>query len=77
MYGEKGKQSDTISLNDRPADVSSLMAQAMTAMKAGSAEPAKASPVPQIEAAVTKKAPVEDLKDEDDQEIPYELDTKP
>jgi hypothetical protein len=31
-------------------------AQAMTAMKAVSAEPTKASPVPQIEAAVTKSS---------------------
>jgi regulator of protease activity HflC (stomatin/prohibitin superfamily) len=53
MYGEMGKQSNTILFNDRPADVSSLMAQAMTAMKAVSAEP-KASPVPQIEAATKK-----------------------
>jgi regulator of protease activity HflC (stomatin/prohibitin superfamily) len=32
MYGEMGKQSNTILFNERPADVSSLMAQAMTAM---------------------------------------------
>jgi regulator of protease activity HflC (stomatin/prohibitin superfamily) len=74
MYGEMGSKSNTILFNDRPADVSSLMAQAMTAMKAVSAEPAQASPVPQIEAAAKKKAPVEDLKDEDDEEVPFELD---
>jgi regulator of protease activity HflC (stomatin/prohibitin superfamily) len=34
MYGEMGKQSNTILFNDRPADVTSLMAQAMLAMKA-------------------------------------------
>jgi regulator of protease activity HflC (stomatin/prohibitin superfamily) len=40
MYGEMGKQSNTILFNDRPADVSSLMVQAMTAMKAvGGPEP--------------------------------------
>ena len=33
MYGEMGKQSNTILFNERPADVSALMAQAMTAMK--------------------------------------------
>lgn len=33
MYGEMGKQSNTILFNDRPADVSALMVQAMTAMK--------------------------------------------
>jgi regulator of protease activity HflC (stomatin/prohibitin superfamily) len=81
MYGEMGSQSNTILFNDRPADVSSLMAQAMTAMKAVSGEPVKSKPVAQIEATATKKAPVEDLKDEVhedslDEEIPYELDKK-
>ena len=33
MYGEMGKQSNTILFNDRPADVNALMVQAMTAMK--------------------------------------------
>lgn len=33
MYGEMGKESNTILFNERPADVSSLMAQAMAAMK--------------------------------------------
>lgn len=33
MYGEMGKQSNTILFNERPADVSALMAQAMAAMK--------------------------------------------
>ena len=33
MYGEMGKQSNTILFNERPADVSALMAQAMTAMR--------------------------------------------
>ena len=34
MYGEMGKQSNTILFNDRPADVNALLAQAMTAMQA-------------------------------------------
>lgn len=34
MYGEMGKQSNTILFNDRPADMNSLLAQAATAMKA-------------------------------------------
>lgn len=34
MYGEMGKQSNTMIFNDRPADVSALMAQAVTAMNA-------------------------------------------
>jgi regulator of protease activity HflC (stomatin/prohibitin superfamily) len=34
MYGEMGKQSNTILFNDRPADVTALMTQAMTAMRA-------------------------------------------
>jgi regulator of protease activity HflC (stomatin/prohibitin superfamily) len=83
MYGEMGKQSNTILFNDRPADVSSLMAQAMTAMKAVSAEPTtQQKPVAQIEAAAaaSKKAPVKDLEDEvhleeiPEEELPYELD---
>lgn len=34
MYGEMGKQSNTIMFNDRPADMNSLLAQAATAIKA-------------------------------------------
>lgn len=34
MYGEMGKQSNTMIFNDRPADVSALLTQAVTAMKA-------------------------------------------
>jgi regulator of protease activity HflC (stomatin/prohibitin superfamily) len=33
MYGEMGKQSNTILFNDRPADVSALLAQAMVTLK--------------------------------------------
>ncbi|EEC51080.1 predicted protein [Phaeodactylum tricornutum CCAP 1055/1] len=33
MYGEMGKESNTILFNERPADVTALMTQAMTAMK--------------------------------------------
>jgi regulator of protease activity HflC (stomatin/prohibitin superfamily) len=42
MYGEMGKQSNTILFNERPADVSALMAQAMTAMQVvGNVNPTK------------------------------------
>lgn len=34
MYGEMGKQSNTMIFNERPADVSALLAQAVTAMNA-------------------------------------------
>lgn len=34
MYGEMGKQSNTILFNERPADVNALLAQAVTAMQA-------------------------------------------
>jgi regulator of protease activity HflC (stomatin/prohibitin superfamily) len=34
MYGEMGSKSNTILFNDRPADVSALLAQAVTVMKA-------------------------------------------
>lgn len=33
MYGEMGKQSNTILFNDKPADVSALLAQAVTAIQ--------------------------------------------
>jgi regulator of protease activity HflC (stomatin/prohibitin superfamily) len=33
MYGEMGKQSNTILFNDRPADISALLAQAMVTLK--------------------------------------------
>jgi regulator of protease activity HflC (stomatin/prohibitin superfamily) len=64
MYGEMGKQSNTILFNDRPADVSSLMVQAMLAMKAVSGPETTAAPMAMLEAKATKKAPVEDLTDE-------------
>lgn len=34
MYGEMGKESNTMIFNERPADVSALLAQAVTAMQA-------------------------------------------
>jgi regulator of protease activity HflC (stomatin/prohibitin superfamily) len=37
MYGEMGKQSNTILFNERPADVNALLTQAVTAMQAASA----------------------------------------
>lgn len=36
MYGEMGKQSNTILFNERPADVNALLTQAVTAMQAAS-----------------------------------------
>lgn len=33
MYGEMGKQSNTILFNERPADVTALLTQAMTALR--------------------------------------------
>lgn len=34
MYGEMGRESNTMIFNERPADVSALLAQAVTAMNA-------------------------------------------
>jgi len=56
MYGEMGKESNTILFNERPADVSALMAQAMTAIRvAGDAATSgkldKGTPFQAIEAA--------------------------
>jgi len=58
MYGEMGRESNTILFNERPADVTSLMAQAMTAIKAaGDATktiPANAAERPSIESGESK-----------------------
>jgi regulator of protease activity HflC (stomatin/prohibitin superfamily) len=51
MYGEMGKESNTMIFNDRPADVSSLMAQAVTAMNAVAPQKIVA---PQVKATETK-----------------------
>mmetsp|Transcript_31983 Transcript_31983/g.73506 ORF Transcript_31983/g.73506 Transcript_31983/m.73506 type:complete len:381 (-) Transcript_31983:2398-3540(-) len=40
MYGEMGKESNTMIFNERPADVTALMAQAVTAMNAAAKPPA-------------------------------------
>ena len=73
MYGEMGKQSNTILFNDRPADVNALLVQAMTAMKVAGQNmpegvatpppmlPESASPKP-VEA--DEKAAVEQAEDE-------------
>jgi regulator of protease activity HflC (stomatin/prohibitin superfamily) len=44
MYGEMGKQSNTILFNERPADVTSLMAQAATALRATTGAATQAPP---------------------------------
>lgn len=55
MYGEMGKQSNTILFNERPADLTALLAQAMTAIKvAGEASTWKA--LPAVEATSTSSA---------------------
>jgi len=56
MYGEMGKQSNTILFNERPADVTALMAQAVTAMKAIDAKPAAADDSENHTAAATGSA---------------------
>lgn len=50
MYGEMGKESNTMIFNERPADVSALLAQAVTAMNAASP---KALPTSSREATTT------------------------
>jgi regulator of protease activity HflC (stomatin/prohibitin superfamily) len=56
MYGEMGKESNTIIFNERPGDVSALLAQAVTAMNAVSPKP-KSLPVGEVtsEGASTSK----------------------
>jgi regulator of protease activity HflC (stomatin/prohibitin superfamily) len=66
MYGEMGKQSNTILFNDRPADVNALLVQAVTAIKVATAEPARpaaAEPHQEIAQAET----VEEPTNEDDE----------
>jgi regulator of protease activity HflC (stomatin/prohibitin superfamily) len=60
MYGEMGKQSNTILFNDRPADVNALLVQAVTAIKVATAEPASpavAEPLQEISQAETVEEP--------------------
>lgn len=52
MYGEMGRESNTILFNDRPADVSALLAQAMTALKVVGTD--VLPPKPRIDGGVTK-----------------------
>lgn len=54
MYGEMGKESNTMIFNDRPADVSALLVQAVTAMNA--APKPKPKPLPVVEKLVDAKA---------------------
>lgn len=54
MYGEMGKQSNTILFNERPADVTALMAQAMTAINAANMMQGPQSPAA-LEAGADKK----------------------
>jgi regulator of protease activity HflC (stomatin/prohibitin superfamily) len=57
MYGEMGKESNTIMFNDRPADVNALLSQAVMAMQAASDGASKKLPaaIP-VEAEVTKES---------------------
>ena len=61
MYGEMGKQSNTILFNDRPADVNALLVQAMTAMKVAgdNVHTATRSATPALPETTTKSKPVE------------------
>lgn len=60
MYGEMGKQSNTILFNERPADVTALLTQAVTALKvAGDAQDshaATATPTPTLTPLPTKSS---------------------
>lgn len=58
MYGEMGKQSNTILFNDRPADVNALLTQAMTAMKVAgeNVHTVSSKPVPALPESSTESA---------------------
>ena len=47
MYGEMGKESNTIMFNDRPADVNALLSQAVVSMQATASATAKGLPAGQ------------------------------
>lgn len=51
MYGEMGKESNTIMFNDRPADINALLSQAVLSMQAAGA--ATAPKIPKLEDAST------------------------
>jgi regulator of protease activity HflC (stomatin/prohibitin superfamily) len=61
MYGEMGKQSNTILFNERPADVNALLTQAVAAMQAASsAIPSNSrQPAQTIEIAETATSPAQ------------------
>jgi regulator of protease activity HflC (stomatin/prohibitin superfamily) len=65
MYGEMGKESNTMIFNDRPADVSALLVQAVTAMSAVPKLKSK-DPLPDLAKLVDAKATSsqEETKDE-------------
>jgi regulator of protease activity HflC (stomatin/prohibitin superfamily) len=58
MYGEMGKESNTIMFNDRPADINALLSQAVVSMQAAGAATApkltKLEAVSTIDASITK-----------------------
>jgi regulator of protease activity HflC (stomatin/prohibitin superfamily) len=58
MYGEMGKESNTIMFNDRPADINALLSQAVVSMQAAGAATAlklpKLGAVSTIDASITK-----------------------
>ena len=60
MYGEMGKQSNTILFNERPADVTALMAQAMTALRitGGDFRPTEAKAIDSVKATADEEDPV-------------------
>jgi regulator of protease activity HflC (stomatin/prohibitin superfamily) len=61
MYGEMGKQSNTILFNERPADVNALMVQAMAAMKVAGTE---TSTTPLLEQGKVHKSHVTESSNE-------------
>lgn len=65
MYGEMGSKSNTMIFNDRPADVSALLAQAVTAMTAASQMPSLPTSAPVADEATetSTHAPDADVDD--------------
>lgn len=78
MYGEMGKQSNTILFNDRPADVNALLVQAMTAMKVAGGDhvDAAARPLSQQSLPETATTTEQAAKDESSAGMQEEPETK-
>ena len=76
MYGEMGSHSNTMIFNDRPADVTALMAQAVTAMNAAAQMPSQSKPAPAVDQLMARNPSLEDTVVNVDQTTNSEIESK-